>query len=71
MGEAKATRVPSIGRIVHYQSVVGKAPAIVVKVHSPTMVNLRVFSDDSREVEHKTSVAQGEGANTWNWPEQV
>lgn len=73
MGEAKLTRVPSIGRIVHFQATAdgGKAPAIVVGVSSPTTVNLRVFFDGDRPVEYVTTVQQGTGPRSWNWPEQV
>ena len=39
MGEARITRVPSLGRIVLYKSTNNEdQPAIVVKVHSPTTV---------------------------------
>jgi hypothetical protein len=73
MGEAKLTRVPSIGRIVHFQATAdgGKAPAIVVKVQTPSTVNLRVFSDDDHPVKYVTSVSQGTGPHSWNWPEQL
>jgi hypothetical protein len=74
MGEANATRVPSIGRIVHFQKAGGvKLPAIVVKVHSPTTVNLQVFQDGNppHALEYETSVVQGAAGRSWNWPEQV
>jgi hypothetical protein len=71
MGEAKATRVPTIGRIVIFQNAHGdKLPAIVVKVHSPTTVNLQVFLDSSG-TQYATSVQQGPTAGFWDWPVQV
>lgn len=77
---------PSIGRIVIYcdgDDVM--APAMVVAVHSDTMVNLRVFHDQEPmypcygeskpRPEHLTSVEHvskaGEFSDCWDWPERV
>ena len=69
---------PTIGRIVifhlaDYQkaSVNGNKsdtlPAVVVKVWSPLMVNLKVMTDGQNDL-WVTSVSQGDLANQWNWP---
>jgi len=73
MSEAKATRVPSIGRIVHFNSADGPQAAIVVKVWNPTSVNLKVFPDGSGSelCRYETSVVQGKELRNWDWPEQV
>jgi hypothetical protein len=71
MGEAKATRVPTIGRIVHFKSADGPQPAIVVKVWSPVTVNLKVFPDANDLCRYETSVSQGKALRNWDWPEQV
>jgi hypothetical protein len=78
MSDAKP---PTLGRIVMYepygtmlsQSVNEKPlPAIVVKVHSPTMVNLQVFQDRGGDgTVYATSVSEGTGSNTWHWPERA
>jgi len=71
MAEAKATRVPTIGRIVIYQNSHGdKLPAVVVKVHSPTTINMQVFLDNTG-TQYVTSVQQGPTAGCWDWPEIV
>ena len=73
MGEANATRQPSIGRIMRYQGMEGTdpLPAMVVKVHSPTNVNLKVFQNSADPDAYVPSVPQGAGGNTWDWPAQV
>lgn len=80
-------QTPSVGRIVlvpmdprgnngqHY------APAIITRVWSDTMVNLRVFADSSDAPIWRTSAALAEDtgahvegepvANTWAWPTRV
>lgn len=74
---------PSPGRIVHYTfpddgsapNNTRIVPAIIVCVHSETMLNLRLFADNppsgldwQTSVQH-SSVAQG-GAY-WDWPPRV
>lgn len=72
---------PSIGRIVHFYGEDGgldPSPAIITKVHSDTMVNLRVFYDEGTP-ERVTSVPlfetrEGGGAQTNRfciWPPRV
>ena len=70
MGEANATRKPSIGRIVHFNSADGPKAAIIVKVWSNTTVNLRVFPD-ANDNQYETSVVQGKELRNWDWPVQV
>ena len=61
---------PSIGRIVHYKLDDGKlVPAIITKVWNEVCVNLRVFMD-SKEIDHTTSVMEGEDVGQWVWPER-
>jgi hypothetical protein len=65
-------RVPTLGRIVHFQTAEAHLPAIVTRVISATMVNLQVFLDAGGDgVRHQTNVEQGTGPRTWHWPEQV
>jgi hypothetical protein len=71
MGEAKATRVPSIGRIMTYKTSTEELPAIVVKVYSPTTLNLKVFLDNGGPDLHVTSVPEGTTVGCWHWPVQV
>jgi hypothetical protein len=71
MAEQKP-RVPTLGRIVHFQTAEERLPAIVVRVFSETLVNLQVFLDRGGDgLRHETSVPQGTGPRTWNWPEKV
>ena len=61
---------PTIGRIVHY-TIDGAGvvvPAIVVKVYTEEVVNIRVFTNDGENPAHKTSVKKGEQPGCWNWP---
>jgi len=74
MGEANATRVPSVGRIVHYTPPEGSGSplaAIIVKAHTNVRVNLRVFLDSVQPDLYVNDVQQGEGPKTWQWPKQV
>lgn len=73
MGEANLTRVPSVGRIMAFHTTVKgvSLPAIVTKVHSPTVVNLKVFQDAPEPDEFATSVSQGSAPRQWDWPKQV
>jgi hypothetical protein len=60
---------PSVGRIVHYQTQAGNTlPAMIVKVHNDTCVNLHVFQDSNEPGRWMTSVVQGTGPITWAWP---
>jgi hypothetical protein len=60
---------PTIGRIVHYQTADGDTlPAMIVRVHSDTCVNLKVFQDSTESSRHETSVIKGTSPRTWAWP---
>ncbi|MDA8106190.1 MAG: hypothetical protein M0Z71_12535 [Nitrospiraceae bacterium] len=67
---------PTIGRIVHYKITEKEVrPAIIVKVHSETCVNLQVFYDGGNDAAlspigmvWKTSIVQGNGVGEWQWP---
>ena len=70
--------VPTIGRIVIFNmpdylknGVNGnksdKLPAIIVGVHGPGCVNLKVITDGQNDL-WVTSVLQGDSPNYWNWP---
>lgn len=68
---------PSIGRIVIYRypegvlvNGVNVCPAMIVRVWSDTMVNLKLI-EDGELVVWRTSVSAGTEANTWSWPERV
>ncbi len=78
------TKAPTIGRIVNYVLPTGRnagqvRPAIIVRVWSPTMVQLQVFTDSFNDYtqEHigstgmlwATSVpySETEAPNTWHW----
>lgn len=74
---------PTVGRIVHYfaprysiaphlgsgvPDEVELLPAIIEKVHSESLVNLRILGGPEFG-EKKTSVRFGDGEpNTWVWP---
>ncbi|MDB5094462.1 MAG: hypothetical protein JWO85_2563 [Candidatus Eremiobacteraeota bacterium] len=84
MDKASAPAVtPTVGRIVHFVLPDGQVrPAIIVRVWSPEMVNLRVFLDGTNDApdggylqrEWATSVHYREYAvgnyapGTWFWP---
>lgn len=57
---------PTVGRIVNY-AVYNKStlPAIIVKVHNLTCVDLEVFGIHDRQ---KTNVTQGSEVFQWSWP---
>lgn len=65
---------PTIGRIVHIHKVDHEpAPAIIVRVFSDTMINVRCFTDNTDNPLHLTSVpeqgsAAGYSGPTWAWP---
>lgn len=62
---------PSIGRIVRYNLKQGiQVPAIVTRVHSSDMVNLRVFYDSPPldNEEFRSSIPKGTASGTWSWP---
>jgi hypothetical protein len=66
---------PTVGRIVMYQPPYGapetKLPAIVVNVHSSSVVNLQVFQDRGGDgTVYVGSVGEGAGPGTWSWPER-
>lgn len=75
---------PTVGSLVHYVlpdgiSVGEHRPAIVVKIWTPTCVQLQVFTDSSNDgreyasgIVWKTSVVYDEGKQmgTWHWPEE-
>lgn len=63
---------PTIGRIVHYIDNEGNTlPAIVVKVHNRTCVDLQVFKQSTDGSYLATSVCEDptdSRACTWRWP---
>ncbi len=63
---------PSIGRIVHYDYNGSIIPAIITKVFSDTVVNLRAFEDSTGSPLWFTSVKILEGETSslglWFWP---
>lgn len=83
-------KVPSVGRIVHFvlrarqgmrpSSVGEHRPAIIVRVWSPEMVQLQVFTDGFNDIETgdpviwETSIHNDETEKkpgTWHWCEYV
>lgn len=69
---------PTIGRIVIYQAGANdlcgiegsELPAVIVRVHTDSYVNLKVFTD-GRENQWVTSVLEGEGSRMWHWPSRA
>lgn len=63
---------PSIGRIVHYNDGYGNSwPAVVIKVHSDTKVDLGTFTKTySMSTDVEMYDGEGSKAQTWNWPER-
>ncbi|MGH9728453.1 MAG: hypothetical protein ACRD4V_07665 [Candidatus Acidiferrales bacterium] len=68
---------PSIGRIVIYQNLddekqlqygAESVPAVIVRVHSRSVVNLAIFVDNSAVTMRKTSVEFGGAQGHWRWP---
>lgn len=61
----------TIGQIVHFKNPNGEVvPAIVVKINSDNTVNLQVFQDHyGSQIQHKTSVKEGQDKNEWSWPQ--
>lgn len=58
---------PSIGRIVHYNSAVGPAAALVIDVDGAGDVTLQVFYPDGYIVlAHR--IEQGTELGQWDWP---
>lgn len=58
---------PTIGRIVHYNAEDGDIyPAIILRVHNSTCVNLEVFGEPP--CKYPTSVKQGDEMSSWQWP---
>lgn len=73
------TKSPSIGRIVNYVPTdkeseqwngVKILPAMIVRVHAPDMVNLKVFTDAPNNA-WITSVelSANQAKRSWHWPE--
>jgi len=68
---------PTIGRIVIYREAIGDQswPAIVTRVHSPTILDLTVFSGvqgaSAAGVYQKRMVGEGKAVSQWSWPERV
>jgi hypothetical protein len=72
---------PSVGRIVHYRPAAPGAavrPAIILKVHNDTCVNLDVFwgsepiTEGDSQGRHPTSVLFSETEpRSWFWPPKV
>lgn len=64
---------PKIGDLVILQGEINgfatadSAPGMITRVHSPTVVNVRVFSDDNAPPRHLSSVQRGgdSGASIW------
>lgn len=57
---------PSIGRIVNFNVLHNIVfPAIIVRVHNETCVDLEVFGLSSKQ---QTSIVQGKEYGQWNWP---
>ena len=82
MGEITATKVPSVGRIVHYHAPDGSGirAAIITMVHSNTCVNLFVFLDLTMDYSEflagristlVSSAMLGGAAGEWHWPVYV
>lgn len=62
---------PSVGRIVHYKTPNGIAPAIVTLVHGTgDEVALQVF-DAFGGTYSQMKVAAGEDMGQWSWPPKV
>lgn len=62
---------PSIGRIVHYNSKLGPAAAIVIYVNRDgTTVDLQVFRPDGT-ISHVSVVEYGTHLGGWQWPPRV
>lgn len=59
-------QVPTVGRIVNYNSYKRSLPAIITLVHNETCVDLEIFGSHDKQ---KTSVTQGKEAFHWDWPE--
>lgn len=60
---------PTPGRIVHYKAENEEIyPAMILKVWSPTCVNLEVFGQAPNKF--PTSVSQGENIFNWQWPQR-
>lgn len=72
-------QTPSLGRIVLVRWPDGDPighPAIITNVHSPTMINARVFLDNAENPLWATSVPYEDenaayGGPTWRWPPRV
>ncbi len=67
-----ATRAgkPTVGRIVHYIEESGaETAAIVARVVSGTMVNLRTFPDSNlHHLQSREDVNEGTVPGCWRWP---
>ncbi len=80
-GQPEQVPVPTVGRIVHYNVREGESgiinfngvrggdvlPAIVVRVWTPTCVNLRIVCDGVHDA-WQTSVCYGTLPGQWSWP---
>lgn len=72
---------PSVGRIVHFVPQPGSpaahngasvVPAIIVRVWSDDMVNLKVFADGPEDVWAGSVTYNEENKEySWHWPERV
>ena len=74
-------QIPSMGRIVIFTDNSGNEfPAIIIRCHSETVVNLVAMKDQDCECRFFSSVKEGEQTNTiptsypplsWHWPPRV
>jgi hypothetical protein len=71
-------QMPTVGRIVIYQAYASPMPpkilpAIIVKVHDGTTVDLQVFQDNTSGTNYCTSVQYDEdnSQGSWHWPERI
>jgi hypothetical protein len=72
-------KVPSIGRVVHYNvpederkncNYASVLPAVIVRIWSNECVNLKVLNDEKEDF-WRTSVVLGDQEGEWFWPPYV
>jgi hypothetical protein len=72
-------KVPSIGRVVHYNvtederencNYASVLPAMIVRVWSDECVNLKVLNDEKEDF-WRTSAVLGDQEGEWFWPPYV
>lgn len=77
-GAIVSEQKPSLGRIVLYRVQSNDPPhngseflpAVVVRVWSDDMLNLKVLNDGNEDF-WRTSSHRGDDAGQWNWPPRV